>query len=244
MYNVNMRDNNSLNLKQYWSDLATILSHMKRFQEAINKFRIKYKIKPTGIPRDQRADWYSSFFLKPTFDARKKFGGLSDYELLPPNKGFVKDIEKLASDFNLDSRWYIPLFLLISSGGYNITPPFEASVNPLPRFNDVRLPEKQQVITRLLIEIRKDTSLGDIRKAWGQIKKYQKKMISDTPQKRKQIKSETIKRYIQIREMEDMGVPQKEIAQQLGFLATEDVSRFKSSEIENRFKKIAPPTMP
>lgn len=229
------KSENKIDLEKYWANQATILSHMKRFRLEIDKFREKHKIPKTGVAKSKRHDWYQSYFINPTFNAHEEFGAISDYEILPADKNFIEAIRELADKFNLDSRWYHSLFFLISSGGYKLNPPYSRSVIVSPRFNDVRLPESEQIVTRIHLEIRKDTSIKDIQRIWNKVEECQNKMIGDVPMKRKMIEAKTIEKYVKVRELEDKGKSHAKIAEELGFYIADDVSRFKY-ELEGRFK--------
>jgi hypothetical protein len=236
-----MTQKETFDLNNYWSDQAKMLTAMKRFQSAVVAFRNDHGIQPGGIPINERAGWYESLFTNQTFSASNLLGSRSDYELLPGNKDFINDLEYLAAEFGLESRWLMPLFIMISSGKNEIDPPSSESTVLLPRINDARLPENQQTVTRLLIEIRKDCAQSDIAKIWPKVKQIQKQMLGETPERRKQIDPSILKAYLRMREMEDDGCPHSVIAKEFGFQSSEDVSRFKTSEIEKRFRSTIPP---
>lgn len=218
---------------QYWKDFATILVRMKRFQFEIERFRKANDIPEDGILPEDRANWYQSFHATPDFSASGKHGSGSDYELLPPNESFIDSLAELALKFNLDSRWYQSLFMYVCSGG-ELAPPYSEGVKVLARVNDVRLPKEKLYVTRLMLEIRKDTTVSDIRKVWSQIKAYQEYMSGEVPAKRRPIQPETIERYLKIRDLEDNEVPQRVIAEKLDFLSAKEVADFKQ-EVEQRF---------
>ena len=153
-----------INIDKYWEDKAIILSHMKRFQKAIKDFRDENDIPPEEIPYDERASWFSNSFKDISVEEIIRRKGWPDHELLPGEENFLRNLEELAADFNLDSRWYTTLFIHIVSGNKILEPPAGASVSISPSFIDSRLPEKEQVVTRVRLEIRKDTAMSDIQK--------------------------------------------------------------------------------
>ena len=219
----------------YWKDMATILVRMKRFQLEVAKFRKSNDIPDTGIPREDRAEWYRSFHVVPNVDPKTIHGPESDYELLPLEDTLISQLAEFAINFNLDSRWYIPLLMYIIDGD-ELKPPFSHAVKVIPRFNDVRLPQSELYVTRLLLELRKDTSVSDVLAVWAQIENYQAYMSGEVPEKRRPVQESTIKKYLEIRESEDKGIKQRTIADMLGFVSAKEVSDFKR-EVEQRFRK-------
>jgi hypothetical protein len=222
----------------YWKPIADILSRYPRFIKAVVAARQKLNVPPGGIPYDERAEWFSSLLSAGEEDTGKRYGFVIGHDLLPSDKLTLDTLDQLARDFNLDSRWLHNLFMLVFSGDTNLEPPFHRSASPRARVNDVRLPKEQLRVTSLGIDIHKDTSIEDIRAIWGEIEKLQAYMDSDVPQRRDKIKPETVKRYLKVRQLEDQGQTQQEIADKhatLGFGTAKDVSDFKR-ELEQRFK--------
>jgi hypothetical protein len=222
----------------YWESLAKILERYKRFQKRVVFARKQLGINSDGLPAQDRASWYSNSLN--SSGLRKDNAHNFDLSLLPDDKKFMDVLERLASDFNLDSRWYSSLFQFIVGGGTLIPPFGKASVNA--RVNDVRLTKEELVVEQLWIDIRKDTSIEDIRELWGQVEAYQEYMATDFPKKRRPIQKESIEKYVKVRDLEDDKLPQKRIARdypELGFTSAEDVSNFKK-ELEERFKPAKP----
>ena len=94
----------------YREPRARILESMPRFQTAITDVRKRLNIPETGIPYDERADWFGSFFASPDVDTESRYGGAYGYQLLPPNKQVLDELDNLRLEFNLDPRWLHPLF--------------------------------------------------------------------------------------------------------------------------------------
>ncbi len=207
----------------------------KRFQRATSKFRKKYRIPETGIPWEKRAEWYQSLSKSADYDPELLLKFHVDLRLLPPNKKFVGDIVRLANEFNLDERWYMTLFFHLMQGGGRLSPLGSASVNAL--VNNSRLSEDKQFVTRLWINVRKDTSLSDIENVWSRVQDLQKKMVADIPEKRRPISSAEKKRYLEIRSLEEQGLTQGKIAEKLSYKGNvaSDVAQFKN-RIEKRFR--------
>jgi hypothetical protein len=247
VYNIYMaKEKNEFNFDQYLSDQAAMLSRMKRFKEAAKQFRKDFGIPEKADPKNETVQLYVNVFTNAFYSFEVGAKGFSAYKdevtnLLPQGKDILKGIENFALQFNLDSRWYSSLFLYLIMNEKEISPPLATQSDIRPRFNDVRLPDNEQVVTRLMIEIRRDTAIADIRKIWPKIKRYQKMMAGDPPQRRKLIDPATLKQYLLIRDMEDAGATQSEIADEIGFDAANDVSVFKAHEIERRFKDRRPP---
>jgi len=222
----------------YWQPIADILSHYPRFLKAVAKVRADLDVPEGGIPLDERPQWYSKQVKAGEEDTGKRYGFMTGHDLLPSDKKILDALDQLASDFNLDARWVHSLFMYVFMGDKKLDPPFHRSASVRPRMNDVRLPKEQLRVTSLSISIQKDTSIEDIRAIWDEVEKYQAYMDSDVPKRRDKIKSETVKRYLKVRELEDKGLTQREIAEQhskLGFGTAKDVSDFKR-ELEERFR--------
>lgn len=221
----------------YWQPIAEVLSHYPRFLKAVAEVRRQLNIPVDGIPVEERSEWFSSM-LTGEIDTGKRYGFMTGHDLLPSDKKTLDALDQLASDFNLDNRWLHSLFMYVFTGGEKLDPPFHRSANLRPYMNDVRLPKEKLKVTSLSISIQKDTSIEDIRAIWDEVEKYQAYMDSDIPKRRDKIKSETVKRYLKVRELEDNGLTQREIAElhpKLGFTTAKDVSDFKR-ELEQRFK--------
>ncbi|MFH1186899.1 MAG: hypothetical protein V1697_01855 [Candidatus Levyibacteriota bacterium] len=217
---------------KYWKDWALILSHTKRFKKVVEETRKKWKIPPSGLPRDKRADWYASLF--DGSDINSSYYASSQNDLIPSNKQIRADLWEISDDFNLDNRWHIPLFFYIASGNVALEPP---SGLPYPeiRINDARLPEDKWVIKRMWMEIHPDTTLKDIEAIWNRIMSYQEKMPAKYPERRRPIKG--VKKYVKIRKLEDKNISQQDIADdhpELGFLTAKDIADFKK-QIEKHF---------
>jgi hypothetical protein len=222
----------------YWEPIADILSHYPRFLKAVAKLQQEFDVPPVGIPHSKRANWYGTLFGAADMDTGIRYGYMIGHDLLPPNEKMLDALDALAADFNLDARWLHSLFTFVFLGDTTLSPPFHRSVSPRARFNDIRLPKDQLRVTSLSISLQKDTSLGDIHAIWGEVEKYQAYMDTDVPQRRDKVKSATVKKYQKVRELEDQGMPQSEIAQKypkLGFLSAKDVSDFKRG-FEQRFR--------
>ncbi|MGH7157247.1 MAG: hypothetical protein ACREGG_04020 [Candidatus Saccharimonadales bacterium] len=222
----------------YWQPIADILSRYPRFLKAVAKVRRELGVPEGGISMEQRASWYGSLIAAGEVDTGKRYGYISGHDLLPSNKKILDALDQLARDFNLDSRWLHSLFAYVFLGDKKLSPPFYRSASPQAYFNDVRLPKEQLRVTSLSISLQKDTSIEDIRAIWPEVEKLQAYMDSDIPQRRDKIKPETVRRYLKVRELEDKGLSQKDIAekhQKLGFDTAKDVSDFKR-ELEQRFK--------
>lgn len=222
----------------YWQPIADILCRFKRFQTAVAKVREEFGVPPSGIPLEQRAEWYGTLVSSGEEDTGKRYGFISGHDLLPSDKKILDALDKLTRDFNLDSRWLHSLFTYVFLDDKKLTPPFHRSASPRAYFNDVRLPKDQLRVTSLGISLQKDTSIEDIRVIWPEIEKLQAYMDADLPQRRDLIKPVTVKRYMKIRRLEDGGLTQQEIAERypdLGFDTAKDVSDFKR-ELEQRFR--------
>ena len=224
----------------YWEPHARILESMPRFQAAISGVRKRLSIPTTGIPVEDRADWFENFFRNPDEDTASRYGWAYGYQLLPPNKKLLDELDNLRMEFNLDPRWLHPLFNYIFSAEKSLEAPSNQSAWPSPNMNDVRLPKEQLRVTSLNIRIEKDTTIHDIEAIWPSIKKYQEYMDSEIPSRRDPIQAETIKRYKKLMELRaDKKNTYDKIAKdypKLGFDTGEDVRGF-IRRIEKRFKK-------
>ena len=222
----------------YWEPHARILESMPRFQSAISEVRKRLNIPDKGIPYDDRAKWFSDFFRNADVDTSKRYGGAYGYELLPPNKELLDELDNLRLEFNLDQRWLHPLFNYIFSAEKSLEPPSNQSAWASPRMNDVRLPKEQQRVTSLSIRIEKDTTIRDIEDIWKDIKKYQAYMDAEIPFRRDPIQTETVGRYRSIVKLRADGLKYQEIADKYPdkFNSAEDVRSFKNKQ-ESRFKK-------
>ena len=56
----------------YWEPHARILESMPRFQAAISGVRKRLSIPATGIPAEDRADWFENFFRNPDEDTASR----------------------------------------------------------------------------------------------------------------------------------------------------------------------------
>jgi len=224
----------------YWEPHARILESMPRFQSAIHDARKRLNIPKTGIPYDDRAEWFASFYRSADEDTAKRYGGAYGYELLPPNKELLDQLDNLRMEFNLDPRWLHPLFRYIFSAESALEPPSSQSAWPSPRMNDVRLPKEQQRVTSLSIRIEKDTTIRDIEDIWKDVQKYQAYMDADIPSRRDPIQTETVERYRKVMALRaNKQKTYDKIARDysdLGFETGEDVRGF-IRRIEKRFKK-------
>lgn len=211
---------------------------MPRFQSAISEVRKRLNIPDKGIPYDDRAEWFSDFFRNADVDTSKRYGGAYGYELLPPNKQLLDELDNLRLEFNLDPRWLHPLFSYIFSAEKSLEPPSNHSAWASPRMNDVRLPKEQQRVISLSIRIEKDTTISDIEDIWNDIKKYQAYMDTEIPSRRDPIQTETVERYRSIVKLRADGLKYQEIADKYPdkFNSAEDVRSFKNKQ-ESRFKK-------
>jgi hypothetical protein len=222
----------------YWGPHAEILECMPRFQSDIKAIRKRLNIPDTGIPFDDRAEWYENLFHNADEDAAIRYGGAYDYELLPPNKELLDELDRLRTEFNLDPRWLHPLFNYIFTAEKSLEPPSQKRAWPSPRMNDVRLPKDQLRVTSLSIKIEKDTTIHDITAIWGDIKKYQAYMDADIQSRRDPIQAETVERYRDIVKLRAKGLKYQDIAEKYSekFNSAEDVRSFKHKQ-ESRFKK-------
>jgi hypothetical protein len=222
----------------YWQPIADILSYYPRFLKAVAKMRADLGVPEGGIPLEERGQWYGNQVAAGEEDTGQRYGYMIGHDLLPSDKATLDALDKLASDFNLDSRWLHSLFIFVFLGDNKLDPPFHRSASVRPLMNDIRLPKEQLRVTSLSISLQKDTSIEDIRAMWDEVEKYQAYMDSDVPRRRDKIKPETVKRYLKIQQLEDKGIPQREIAEKypkLGFGTAKDVSDFKR-ELEERFR--------
>ena len=224
----------------YWEPLARILESMPRFQAAISGVRKRLKIPETGVPYDDRADWFGNFFINADEDTHARYGGAYGYQLLPPNKQVLDELDNLRLEFNLDPRWLHPLFNYIFTASEPLQSPSNQSAWPSPRMNDVRFPKEKQRVTSLSIRIEKDTTIHDVEAIWPEIKKYQAYMESEIPSRRDPIQPETVERYRKIMELrKDRQNTYDKISKEhddLKFDTGEDVRSF-IRRIEKRFKK-------
>lgn len=222
----------------YWEPHARILESMPRFQAAVSDVRKRLGIPETGIPYDERAEWFADFYRNADEDTAKRYGGAYGYELLPPNKELLDELDNLRLEFNLDPRWLHTLFNYIFSADKSLEPPSQKSAWPSPRMNDVRLPKEQQRVTSLSIRIEKDTTIHDIEDIWDDVRKYQAYMDADIPSRRDPIQVETVDRYRNIIKLRADGLKYQEIAEKYPdkFNSAEDVRSFKNKQ-EARFKK-------
>ncbi len=225
--------NKGIKSNQYWEDMASILSNMKRFKKAVIDARIKWKIPITGLPWDKRGNWYSSLFVNPDNTDKNYYTSGQD-QLIPPSEVIRSTLKEISEQFNLDNRWHSSLLLHIASDDVPLTAPFGSPSLEI-RINDSRLPEKEWIIKRMWIEIYPDTSLKDIQTLWKRIETYQSMMSTQYPKKRRPL--ENVKKYIKVRELEDNNTTHKKIANdypELGFGTYKDVADFKN-RIEERF---------
>lgn len=222
----------------YWEPHARILESMPRFQSAIAEVRKKLNVPETGIPYEARAEWFANFYRNADEDTSRRYGGAYGYELLPPNKQLLDELDNLRLEFNLDPRWLHPLFNYIFTADESLEPPSRRSAWPSPRMNDVRLAKEQQRVTSLSIRIEKDTTIHDIKDIWKDIQKYQAYMDADIPSRRDPIQAETVQRYRDIVKLRADGLKYQEIADRYPdkFNSAEDVRSFKNKQ-EARFKK-------
>ena len=224
----------------YWKPHARILESMPRFQASIAGVRKRLNIPETGIPYDDRAEWYADLYRNADEDTSRRYGGAYGYELLPPNKQLLDELDSLRLEFNLDSRWLHPLFNHIFSADKSLDPPSQQSAWPAPRMNDVRLPKEQQRVTSLSIRIEKDTTIQDIEDIWKDVQKYQAYMDAEIPSRRDPIRAETVERYKKVMELRaNKQNTYDSIARRhpdLGFDTAEDVRGF-IRRVEKRFKK-------
>jgi hypothetical protein len=224
----------NFDLEQYWSDMASILVHMKRFQKETINFRKILGIPVNGFPQDLSLLWYKSLFDQPNIDTKKRFSFESSHVFLPPNKFVIETIEQFAGKFNLDERWYVDLLFYLMSDKGTLDVPY-GGIDIHVDINDRKLPQNQQVVTKLSIEINKDTAIKDVESIWETVQQYQSKMKTRVPTRRRDIVN--TKTYIKIRELEDQGLPQSEIVKLLpGFSrkTASDVANLKK-EMEERF---------
>ena len=222
----------------YWEPHARILESMPRFQTAISGVRKRLNVPDTGIPYDDRSEWFADFYRNADEDTSRRYGGAYGYELLPPNKQLLDELDNLRLEFNLDPRWLHPLFNYIFTADKLLESPSKRSAWPSPRMNDVRLPKHQQRVTSLSIRIEKDTTIHDIEVIWDDVKKYQEYMDADIPSRRDPIKPETVERYRTVVKLRSEGLKYQEIAEKFPdkFNSAEDVRSFKNKQ-EARFKK-------
>jgi hypothetical protein len=222
----------------YWEPRARILESMPRFQTAITDVRKRLNIPKTGVPYDERADWFGSFFASPDVDTESRYGGAYGYQLLPPNKQILDELDNLRLEFNLDPRWLHPLFNYIFSAEKSLEPPSNQSAWVTPKFNDVRLPKEQLRVTSLNIRIEKDTTIHDVHAVWEEIQKYQAFMDTEIPSRRDPINIETVQRYKGVIRYLSEGLNYGQIAKKYPskFNSAEDVRAFKNKQ-EARFKK-------
>jgi len=216
----------------YWQQDAKVLENMKRFQGEVAKVRAIYGIPVDGLSDAERADWISHH-TRNLDETHSKLGKLSDYEFLPQDPKFIAALEDVIAKFNLSTGWLLPIFLYILGGG-ELGVPFMSLPEVRPTFNDVRLPPEQQVVTRLMIEVRKDSTLEDIQALWPQVTEYQAYMEGREVRKRRPLKTKTLAKYLKIRKLE-RTMRQADIATKLGMQTYKDVSDFKR-EVEARFK--------
>jgi hypothetical protein len=206
---------------------------MKRFQTAVKVARKEWKVPTNGFKRDDRAEAYKQLFWNGRKDYKRN-NYLNFYdELIPPTILVRSELRKLSRQFNLDYRWHGWLFFYILGNTVFDPPPEGANLEV--RLNEVRLPEKDWVVTSLKIEIYQDTTMGDIRKILPRIKKYQKMMPAYVPKRRRT--SSNIDRYIKVRELEDLGKSHEEIARikELGFSDDPRAVGYLKDDLENRF---------
>lgn len=229
---VRQADNRGMSQQIYWQQDAKVLVQMKRFQKAIAKLRVAHNIPAEGLPDSERTRWVANH-TKGLEATRTKHGKLSDYELLPQDPRFIADLEELAAEFNLGTSWLLPLSLYIIGNG-SLGLPYAPLPQIHPTFNDVRLAPDQQVVTRLMIEVRKDSTRGDIEALWPQIEEYQAYMEGRNIKKRRPIEAKTVARYTKIRKLEKT-TSHAEIATKLGMDTAKDVSELKRG-VEARFK--------
>ncbi len=222
----------------YWEPHARILESMPRFRAAISDVRKRLNIPETGIPFDDRAEWYENLFRNADVDTEGRYGGAYNYQILPPNKELLDELDNLRLEFNLDPRWLTPLFNYIFSAEKSLEAPSDQSAWVSPKMNDVRLPKEQQRVTSLSIRIEKDTTIHDVRAIWSEVQKYQAYMDADIPSRRDPINKETVKRYKDVIELLDAGSSYGQIAKKYKnkFNTAEDVRSFKNKQ-EARFKK-------
>jgi len=216
----------------YWQQDAKVLENMKRFQSDVAKIRAIYGIPVEGLPEAERADWISHH-TRNLDETHSKLGKLSDYEFLPQDPKFIASLEGVIAEFNLSTGWLLPIFLHILGGG-KLGEPFASLPEVRPRLNDAQLPPDQQVVTRLMIEVRKDSTLEDIQALWPQVTQHQAYMEGREVQKRRPLEAKTLVKYLKIRKLEK-NLRQADIATKLGLDTAKDVSDFKR-EVEARFK--------
>ncbi len=224
----------SNDLEQYWSDLASILVRMKRFQKATEKYRVALGIPKSGFLQRLALQWYHALFKNETLDTRNRFAFESSRDLLPPNKFVIEQLEKFASEFNLDERWYIDLLFYLMDERSKLNTPY-GGIDIDVQIDDPKLPIHQQVVTKLSIQINKDTAIKDIEDIWETVKQYQSKMTTKVPIRRRVFTN--VSTYIKIRDLEDQNIPQREIAKRLPEIkncTAADIATFKN-KMEKRF---------
>lgn len=220
--------------KKYWEKQVKILSAMPRFIKEIALARENLGIPASGMPKDERAAWFSGLF-DGTDDIAARYGIDTDY--MPNNKKLLDEIDRLRREFNLDTRWVFPLFIHLA--GSELNPPHEKRAEVRPKIDDIRLPKEKRRVKRLSIELTKDTTIKDIRDLWDEVKAYQAYMDGDLPSRRDEIHDTTVEKYQRIMQLKSEGKKAGKIAidyPTLGFLTGEDVRTF-VNQIEKRFKK-------
>lgn len=233
-----MPDTPKKKLTNRWESYAQILAAMPRFKAALSDVRKRLNIPDTGIPYNDRAEWFENFYQNADEDTFNRYGGAYGYELLPPNKQLLDELDNLRLEFNLDPRWLHPLFNYVFSADQSLESPSPKSAWASPRMNDVRLPKDQQRVTSLSIKIEKDATIHDITAIWGEIQKYQAYMDAEIPSRRDPIQKETVKRYQNVIKLLADGLKYQQIADKYPkkFNSAEDVRSFRNKQ-EVRFKK-------
>lgn len=225
---------NNGDLERYWSDLAAILFRMKRFQKATVQYRNILSIDKNGFPKEKAIAWYKKLFDSSDVDTDKLFAFESSHVLLPPNKFVIKTLRKFADEFNLDERWYIDLLFYLMDERNKLDTPY-GGIDINAQIDDPKLPFHQQVVTKLSIQINKDTAIKDIEDIWETVKRYQSKMTTKVPVRRRVLTN--VSTYIKIRDLEDQHTPQSEIAKLLPEIknwTAADIATFKN-KMEKRF---------
>ncbi len=219
----------------YLSDSAKILILMKRFQIAVQKIRKQWEVPNDGFKLEDRANGHAKIYWTGEKDDGKYDYFGKDNELIPPTKLVRSELRKLSAEFNLDYKWHSSIYFYILGGG-ELTPPVDGAGLDV-RINDARLPKEEWVVKKINIDIYQDTTIGDIRKIWEQVKEYQKMMPAVNPNRKRT--SDNVQRYIKVRELEEIGKSHQEISEIKDLYFNNDAKAvgYLKDEMEKRFSK-------
>lgn len=226
---------NDSTMADYYENFAKVLFHSKRFVKEIKKARKSLSIPEDGFTSDEDAQtWVRRFPVDVDFHygSTKDLVPSMNYQNVIPDKKVLKIVNEIIENFNLDTKWQFGIFEFILSSSRGLAYPqqsLEIKVELKSKSSDV-FETKEGLVTGITIKLTRDTSIKDIEAHWNKVEEYQKLMDPSSPQRKKVITDQAVEKFIKIRDLEDSGLTQQEIAdshRELGFRTATDVATFK-----------------